>query len=304
MLVGVVAEGPTVLHRSEEPSFGRTTEEILDTLERQLREAVEACPGVAAIGLGIPCTIDRRRGVAISAVNLPLIDVPIRDLMTERLGVPVEIDNDGNVAALAENLWGAARGARNAVLLTLGTGIGGGLILDGRVYRGATGAGAELGHIVIDQDGPRCQGNCPNHGCVEAMASGTALGREARAAAESHPGSALGRLLAEGVAVDGRVATTAALEGDATAREVVALIGRRLGVALSSIANTFEPEVIVVGGGVMAAGELLLGPARDELRARALPPMNETKVVAAALGPEAGMIGAAAMALTDREDIG
>ena len=117
-------------------------------------------------------------------MNLPIVDVPIRDLMSERLGLPVEIDNDGNVAALAEHRWGAARGATNAVLLTIGTGIGGGLILNREVYRGTTGAGAELGHIVIEADGPRCQGNCPNHGCVEAVASGTALGREARAAAE------------------------------------------------------------------------------------------------------------------------
>jgi glucokinase len=301
MLVGVVADGPEVLVRSEAPSVGLTSDELLDTLESKLRECLEAHPAVGAIGLGIPCTIDRKRGFAISAVNLPLVDVPIRDLMTERLGLPVEIDNDGNVAALAEHLWGASRGTRHSVLLTIGTGIGGGLILDGKVYRGATGAAAELGHIVIDEDGPPCQGNCPNRGCVEALASGTALGREARAAAEEHPDSALGHLLAEGVPVDGRAATVAALAGDEVARGAVALIGRRLGVALSSIANIFEPEVIVVGGGAMAAGELLLGPAREEMRTRALPPMNRTRVVPAALGPQAGMIGAAAMALAEQE---
>ena len=303
MLVGVIADGPKVLHRSEAASVGLGVDELLDTLEAELRAALAGRPAVEAIGLGIPCTIDRKRGLAISAVNLPIVDVPIRDMMSERLGVPVEIDNDGNVAALAENLWGAAKGARNVVLLTIGTGIGGGLILDGQVYRGATGAGAELGHMVIDADGPKCQGNCPNHGCVEAVASGTALGREARAAAEANPESALGRILAEGGEITGRAATTAALEGDEVARDVVALIGRRIGVALSGIANVFEPEVIVVGGGVMAAGELLLGPAREEMRVRALPPMNRTKVAAAALGPEAGMIGAAAMALAELEGV-
>jgi glucokinase len=297
MLVGVVGAGPVVHHRSEAHSAGLTSDELLDTLEAELRAALAARPAAQSIGLGIPCTIDRERGVAISAVNLPIVDMPIRDLMTERLGLPVEIDNDANVAALAEHRWGAARGTRNAVLLTIGTGIGGGLILDGQVYRGSTGAGAELGHIVIDADGPRCQGNCPNHGCVEAVASGTALGREARAAAERNPDSALGRLLAAGETVDGRAATSAALAGDEVARDTVALIGRRIGVAMSGLANTFEPDVIVVGGGVMAAGELLLGPAREELRSRALPPMNQTPVVAAELGPEAGMIGAATMAL-------
>jgi glucokinase len=297
MLVGVVEPGPTVHHRSEAPSTGLTADELLDTLEAELRKALAVHPGALSIGLGIPCTIDRERGLAISAVNLPIVNMPIRDLMTERMGLPVEIDNDGNCAALAEHRWGAARGATNAVLLTIGTGIGGGLIVNGEVYRGSTGAGAELGHLVIDADGPPCQGNCPNHGCVEAVASGTALGREARAAAEREPDSALGKLLAEGEPVDGRAATVAAIAGDRVAREVVALIGTRIGVALSGIANVFEPDVIVIGGGVMAAGDLLLEPAREELRARALPPMNQTRVVAAELGAEAGMIGAATMAL-------
>jgi glucokinase len=299
MAVGVVSEGPVVRHRSTERSLGLTSDQLLDELESELREALAARPGAASIGLGIPCTIDRESGVAISAVNLPIVDMPIRDLVSERIGLPVHVDNDGNVAALAEHRWGAARGATNAVLLTIGTGIGGGLILNRQVYRGTTGAGAELGHIVIDEDGPRCQGNCPNHGCVEAVASGTALGREARVAAEAHPDSAIGRLLAAGQTVDGRATTTAAIAGDEVSRDVVALIGRRIGVALSGLANVFEPDVIVIGGGVMAAGELLLEPARDELRARALPPMNQTRVVAAELGPEAGMIGAATMALEE-----
>jgi glucokinase len=303
MLIGVVGSGPNVLHRSEAPSLGLSQDELLGALEGELRRALEACPDARSVGLGIPCTIDRERGLAISAVNLPIVDVPIRDLMSERLGLPVEVDNDGNAAALAEHRWGAARGATNAVMLTIGTGIGGGLILDREVYRGTTGAGAELGHIVIDADGPRCQGNCPNHGCVEAVASGTALGREARAAAERNPDSALGRLLAAGAAVDGRAATHAAIEGDQVARDVVALIGRRIGVALSGLANVFEPDVIVLGGGVMANGELLLGPAREEMRVRALPPMNETRVVAAELGPDAGMIGAATMAIEALEGV-
>ena len=127
---------------------------------------------MAAVGLGIPATIDHDRGIAISAVNLPIADLPIRDLVAERVGLPVFVDNDANVAALAEHLYGAAAGQPNAVMLTIGTGIGGGLILGGEIYRGSTGAGAELGHTVIQADGPPCQGNCPNHGCVETLASG------------------------------------------------------------------------------------------------------------------------------------
>ena len=304
MRVAVVDGERRILHHSTEASRGRSEDEVLATLERELVEARDARPDVAAAGLGIPCTIDQVRGVAIAAVNLPLVDVPIRDEMRERLGLPVFIDNDVNAAILAEHRFGAARGARNAVMIALGTGIGGGMILGGKVYRGTHGAGAELGHMVVDIDGPPCQGNCPNHGCIEAVASGTALGREGRAAAERAPESALGRVLAEQGEVTGEAVTNAALAGDEAAREVVALIGRRLGVAFSSLANIFEPEVIVVGGGVIAAGELLLEPAREELRARALPPMNRTRVAPAELGENAGMIGAATMAQIELEEQG
>ncbi len=252
--------------------------------------------------MGLPSTIDRARGVAITAVNLPITDVPIRDLMTERLGLPVFIDNDANVAAIAEHRFGVARGARNVVMLTIGTGIGGGLILEGRLYRGTIGAGAELGHMVVDLDGPRCQGSCPNRGCIETFASGTALARDGRAAAERAPGSALGRALASGGPFTGKTVTFAAIDGDETAREVVTEAGRHLGAAFSSYANIFEPDVIVVGGGVMALGDLLLDPARDELKRRALPPMNRTPVELAELGPKAGMIGAAAMAMQELEE--
>ncbi len=304
MLVGVVDGAPQVLHRSQAGSLGRTSDELLSTLESELREAREACSQAVSIRLGVPCTIDRERGIAIGSVNLPLLDVPIRDIVSERLGIPVFVDNDANVAALAEHRFGAARGATNAIMLTIVTGIGGGIIIDGEVYRGSTGAAAELGHIVIAEDGPRCQGNCPNHGCVESLASGTALAREGRAAAEASPESALGEALADGQEIDGRLVTVAALEGDATSRGLVADIGRHIGVALSSLANVFEPDVFVIGGGVMAAGELLLEPARDELQARALRPNRETPVVAAELGPDAGMIGAATMAREELAEVG
>ncbi|MGE5408009.1 MAG: ROK family protein, partial [Syntrophothermus sp.] len=284
------------LWESREASTSQTEEELVELLVREVGEARAARPRAAAVGLGIPATIDRQRGVAVSAVNLPLSDLPIRDLVEERVGLPVVVDNDANVAALAEHLYGAAAGMSNVVMLTVGTGIGGGLILGGRLYRGATGAGAELGHTVIQADGPPCQGNCRNHGCVEALASGTALGREGHAAAEGHPDSELGRRLAAGETIDGKVVTEAALAGDPTAISVFGLVGSRLGVACASFANIFEPEAIVVGGGVIAAGDLLLEPARHEVRTRALRPMNETPIVAATLGNDAGMIGAAALA--------
>jgi glucokinase len=299
-LVGVL-DGTEVLYESREASTGQTEDELVELLVREIGEARDARPEAKAVGLGIPATIDHDRGIAVSAVNLPLSDLPIRDLIGDRVGLPVFVDNDGNVAALAEHLYGAAQGKPNTVMLTVGTGIGGGLVLGGEIYRGASGAGAELGHTVIQADGPPCQGNCPNHGCVEALASGTALGREGHAAAESAPDSALGKLLAAGEKVDGTAVTKAAIAGDETAVGVFELIGGRLGVACSSFANIFQPDAIVVGGGVIAAGDLLLEPARRELRGRALNPMNKTPILEATLGNNAGMIGAAALARVDLE---
>jgi glucokinase len=300
MLIGVL-DGTDVRYESREASTGQSEDELVELLVREVSEAHEARPDAAAVGLGIPATIDHEAGIAVSAVNLPLDDLPIREIVSERVGLPVFVDNDGNVAALAEYLYGAARGMPHIVMLTVGTGIGGGLVLGGEVYRGSTGAGAELGHTVIQADGPPCQGNCPNHGCVESLASGTALGREGRAVAESSPDSTLGQMLADGKAIDGRAVTEAALSGDEIAIGVFDLIGGRLGVACSSFANIFQPNAIVVGGGVIAAGDLLLDPARREVRERALTPMNETPILEATLGNDAGMIGAAAMARVELE---
>ncbi len=196
MAIGVVDADHNVLYRATERTVGRDLDQLLDELESELHEARRACPEATSLGIGTPSTLDHERGTAISSVNLPIVDVPFRDLVAERMGMPTFIDNDANLAALAEHRFGAAKGTENAILLTIGTGIGGGLVLGGELYRGSTGAGAELGHVVIDQAGPPCQGNCPNRGCVEVLASGTALGREGRIAAETHPGSALGRSLA------------------------------------------------------------------------------------------------------------
>jgi glucokinase len=233
----------------------------------------------------------------VIAINLELADLPFRDVMAERLGLPVFVENDANVAALAEHRSGAAQGAREVVVLTIGTGIGGGLILRGELYRGGVGAAAELGHMVIDMDGPPCQGKCRNHGCVESLASGTALAREARRLAEEQPESGLGRALRAGRELAGPLVTELAHDGDPAAVEALTLIGERLGVAIASFVNIFNPEVVVIGGGVIAAGELLLGPARAVVAERALPPSRDhVRIVAARFGIEAGMIGAAALA--------
>jgi glucokinase len=301
MAVGVLDSERQVLYRSTAPSLGLGRDELIATLMAELERALDTRPDAAGIGLGVPATIDWDRGITVSAVNLDLRGVPLRDLVAERFAKPAFLDNDANVAAIAEHRHGAAQGATNAVLLTIGTGIGGGLILNGAPFRGSSGAGAELGHIVVDENGPKCQGNCPNYGCVEVMASGQALAREGAAVAEREPDSALGRLAAGGDRIAGTAVTAAAHAGDRAAIGAHEKIGRHLGVALASLANIFDPDVIVIGGGVSVAGDLLLDPAREVLRARALPPMNEVPVRLAELGPDAGMIGAAELAALELE---
>jgi glucokinase len=184
-------------------------------------------------------------------------------------------------------------------MLTLGTGIGGAIVLDGRLVRGATGAAGELGHMTIDQHGPPCQGTCPGRGCLEVMASGTAIGRLGVEAGGRLPESALGRAVAQRGFVSGEEVVALATAGDEAACSVTAAVGRNLGAGIASIANIFEPEVVVVGGGASAADDLLLDPAREVVAQRALRPSRDVRIVRAALGEDAGMIGAALFALEE-----
>jgi glucokinase len=306
LLAGAVDPGLSVHHRVQRSMNRLDQSYLLDVVVEAVEEARDSAGGeIGAVGFGIPSLIDQRTGNAVIAVNLPLKDIRFADVMAERLGLPVFVDNDANVAALAEHRAGAARGCNEVVLMTIGTGIGGGLILGGRLYRGAIGAGAELGHLVIDMNGPPCQGNCPNHGCIEALASGTALAREAMRIARERPDSGLGRALADGRELEGPLVSELAHDGDAAAIEAIELIGTRLGVAIASLVNIFNPEVVVIGGGVLGAGELLLNAARAEMLARAMPPSRDiVRIVPAAFGVEAGMIGAAALAFEGLEQRG
>jgi glucokinase len=295
---GIVDAEARVHHRTRRVVQGLAQPALLSTAEEAIREVLDASGAeVSAVGFGIPALIDPRHGVITFCNHLPLEGLAFADAMSERLGLPVFIDNDANAALLAEHRLGAAQGTRNALLLTIGTGIGGGLIVEGEPYRGSRGAAAELGHVVVDLDGPPCPGKCPNRGCLEALASGSALVREATRMAGERPDSALAAEIVGGEALTGPVVTQLAQAGDAAAIEVIALIGRRLGVGLSGIVNVFDPDVVVVGGGVVAAGELLLGPAREEYEARVLPLGRErARIVAARFGAEAGLVGAAVLA--------
>ena len=235
---------------------------------------------VGALGLGVPSTVDQRTGTVVSSVNLPLADVPLRARVAERFGLPCGIDNDANAAAIGEWHAGAGRGTRNLVMLTLGTGVGGGLVLDGRPYRGSVGAAAELGHIVIEHDGRPCQGNCTGRGHLEAYATGPAAAEDAREVF--------------GPDADTHVLLERAHDGDEGALAILDAIARRLGSALGTLVNVFNPETIVIGGGWgEAANGFLLGPAREVMLRESLSPGRElVRVVPAELGPDAGLVGA------------
>ena len=297
LLGGVVDEQMVVHHRVHRTWRGADRTETLDIFTDAVEEIRAAAPEVGAIGFGIPALVEREAGVSRWSNHLPLDGVPFRDLMSERLGLPVAVDNDGNASMLAEARGGAAAGTRHAVMISLGTGIGGGLWLNGDVYRGAGGMGAEMGHSVLQLHGPECPGDCPGLGCFEALVSGNAIGREGRRVAGEQPDTALGRRLAAGKEIDGGIVTELAHTGDPLACEVLTEIGTRLGFGLVGLVNTFNPEVIVIGGGAARGGDMLLEPARAVVAARALPPARESvRIEPAHYGDEAGMMGAALMA--------
>jgi glucokinase len=297
LLGGVVDEGLAVHHRVHRLWRGTERQEVLDLIVEVIEEAIADAPEADAVGIGIPSLVDRERAVSLACVHLPLDGVPFRDLISERLDRSVVVDNDANCALLAEARAGAARGAADALLLTLGTGIGGGILVGGELYRGGGPAG-ELGHMVVDLDGEPCP--CGSRGCLETVASGTAIARGGAAAAEREPESALGTARAAGREITGSLVTELAGEGDPAAVAVLTEVGMKLGAGLAGLANAFSPEVIVIGGGASAAGELMLGPAREEVRRLALGPNRDVRVEEAHFGDEAGMIGAALMALEQR----
>jgi len=281
MLAGVVTrEG--VMVRRHERATPPTQDELLAELDAAIDELLD--DSVAAIGLGIPAPIDQGRGRVFEAVNTPIAGVDLRDRMRDRHGLPVGLDNDANCACIAEWLAGAARGRSEVVMLTLGTGCGGGVIANGRPFRGATGAGVELGHIVIVHDGRPCQGRCTGRGHLEAYVTGVAATEAAQEAF--------------GPAADAHRLVRLANEGDETARAILADIGRHLGSGMGSLANVFEPQLIVVGGGFgVAAWEHIIGAAEEILAREALQPMrDEVSVARAELGTAAGLIGAACVA--------
>jgi glucokinase len=278
ILAGVVTRDGEVVRRHER----MTSLESQDALVAELELAIAEVLGddVGAIGLGVPGPLDLENGRTYDMVNLPFHDFPLRDHMARRFDLPVGLDNDANAAAIAEWRVGAARGVDDMIMLTLGTGLGGGVISRGRPFRGAHGAGVELGHVVIVHDGRPCQGRCTGRGHLEPYVTGLAATRAAQDAF--------------GPGADAHVLVGLANGGDVTAREILADIGAHLGSGMGSFANIFEPALIVIGGGFgVAAWEHLIGSAEAIMRREALRPMrDEVRVVRAELGTDAGLIGA------------
>ena len=295
---GVVA-GTSVREVMERPTRLDDSDALLDGIEEAVGDAIAASGEPVAIGVGVPSQIEFATGTVVTSVNIPLTGVPLREELGRRFAVPVFVDNDANVAALAE---AEAHGVADLVMLTLGTGVGGGVVTGGRTFRGAHGLGAELGHFSVVADGPACPGNCPNRGCLEALCSGTALERDATELGEDRADSALGRIRVENGVVKGRQVVDAARAGDPDARALLERLGTWLGVGMAGFVNVFQPERVVIGGGLSAAADLFLERAREEAASRALPALWErTEVSVARAGAGAGVLGAGLLAAHELE---
>jgi glucokinase len=248
--------------------------------------------------VGAAALVDVRAGIILGGPNLAYRNVSIVETLSAAVGLPAIVDNDANVAALGEAIYGAGRDAGDQVMITVGTGIGSGIIIDRRVYRGHFGVGGELGHMVIDPDGPVCA--CGNRGCWEALASGRAIGRLARQRVEGGAGADLLALAGGKVeAITGELVGDAAEAGSEFARDVLAEIGRLLGIGLANVVNIFDPEIIVLGGGAASGtGTLMLEPAKEAMKAHilGLAWRKPVRVVLASLGNDAGVVGAAVLA--------
>lgn len=253
---------------------------------------------VALVGVGAPGPLDIRTGVVIEMPNLGWKNVPLRAMLEEEFGLVTHLDNDANAAAFGEYWVGAGRGARLLVCFTLGTGVGGGIVLDGAVLRGASGAAAEFGHMLIEPSGRKC--SCGKSGCLEAYASATAIAARARERLEMRRDSTLRDLTARDPSLlTSKLVAEAAGKGDVLALEIIEETARYLAVGISNVMNVLNPDAVVVGGGVMGAGDLLLGPLRDFVRELTFDVQyRDARIVAAALGGEAGIVGAAGIALT------
>ncbi|HEY5517343.1 MAG TPA: ROK family protein [Coriobacteriia bacterium] len=255
---------------------------------------------IAGIGIGLPAQIDFTRQSVEYCVNLPLAGIDMRGLVMSRLKYPVTIDNDGHTAALGESRYGAAKGLRDFIMVTLGTGVGGGVFIDGKLHRGSRGFGGELGHMVIAVDGPACP--CGGRGHLESFAARPAIVRAARAAAETYHGSSISRLAGgDAEKITAELVIKAANDDDEAAVEVMSLVGDMLGEGLVGLVNVLNPQAIIVGGGIGESCPLVSRRAAARIAAEALAGRRDIRVLTAELGNDAGVAGAAALAFEDHD---
>jgi glucokinase len=290
----VVTPEGKILNEVRYPTQAVPPNRLIETIAAVITEVKDGFE-VGGVCLAVPGLILAAENKVIFSPNLHEIEnIRLDEEIGRRTGLYITVENDANAAAWGEFRYGAGKDVEHQVFITLGTGVGGGVITHGVLLRGADGAGGELGHVTIESAGPRC--GCGNHGCLEALASGTAIQRRAREVASEQPYSALGRLAIERKVL-GEDVTRLAQEGDEAALQVLQETGRWLGIGLAGFVNTFNTEVIAVGGGAARAGELILGPARKEVQLRAQSPSRDTvEIKEATLGPESGALGAAALA--------
>jgi glucokinase len=267
---------------------------LVESIARAILEVKDGFE-VSGVCLGVAGLILAQENKIIFSPNLRAVEgIPLKDELELRIGLPLTLENDANAGAWGEFRFGVGSEVDHLLFLTLGTGIGGAMISHGLLLRGAQGSAGELGHVTLQPTGPRCA--CGNRGCLEALASGTAIRRRAREVAIEHPGSALGRLAAERTVL-GEDVSRLARKGDKAALSVLEESGRWLGIGLAGFVNIFNPEVIAIGGGVMEAGELILEAAREEVQLRARPPSRDVvEIKEATLGPKSGLLGAAVLA--------
>lgn len=296
--VGLVDEDGKIVRKDSVPTFrereyGDIFKDMAMLALKVIKDAGVDAEEVKSIGIGSPGTINSKEGIIVYANNLKFRNVPARAEIQKYINLPVLIDNDANVAALAESVAGAARGALYSVAVTLGTGVGGGIIIDGKVYSGFKSAGAELGHMIIMTDGEQC--TCGRKGCWEAYASATAIIRQTIQAAKQNPGSLINVLVNGDMSrVDAKTAFDAARQGDETGKRVVEKYIGYIAEGLTNIMNVFSPEVVVIGGGVCKEGEYLLKPLREKVSVDVYcPDVIKPDIRVAQMGNDAGIVGAA-----------
>lgn len=280
---------PTDAHEGETAVLQR----IFKVIEEAVKDSGKAYEEIKAVGIGSPGPLDSKTGVILTTPNLPFKNFKLVESIENKFGITTYLENDANAAAVGEYLFGAGKGTENMVYITVSTGIGGGAVLNGKLYKGATSNALEVGHITVQPEGPKC--NCGNYGCAEALASGTAIARQAREAIER----GLDTSLSQYDKVTSYEVFVEAAKGDKVASYILDRSLTYLGICVANVICCFDPEVVVIGGGVSKGGDNVFERVREVVKNRALRPMNNCKVVPAGLGTDAGVVGAVAVAIIE-----